>query len=1129
MDIKPGNIVENLISSEPVEIKVIQDFGEDLSIEYTGINSKQNGDLIINKKELNKLEFITQKGSFDFSGDPVKFALYTEAERIKSAFQFDPLFAVNCSIVDPLPHQVEAVYNYLLPLPRMRFLLADDTGAGKTIMTGLLIKELKLRGLLERILIITPGGLTKQWAEDELGIKFNFNFKLVNRAVFNSDPNIFTNSDNIVTSIDFIRGEDVMNVVSDTTWDLIVVDEAHKLSAFEFGKRKHVTKRYQAIETLAPQTEHLLLLTATPHRGRHDTFKHLLRLLDQDIFTTDELVTKRINQVDSEVTNRFFLRRLKEDMTDWNGDPLFKPRHTKTIEYELTDQEKKLYDRVTTYVKSRKKEAEDQRNIHVQLALMVMQRRLTSSIYAIMKTLQNRYRALDGLIELIIQNPSLWKKRMDFDVEFDDYDDYSELTDEEKESLEHIFADPRKFKLFTTATSIEQIRSERNQVLELKKYAEELYHNNTEEQKLIRLRKFLTEENVSDGRKLVLFTEHKDTLDYLEKKLTNQGYKVQTIFGQKSVDQRRKAQDEFAGDSQILLATDAAGEGINLQFCNLMINWDIPWNPNRLEQRMGRIHRYGQKEEVYVFNLVAKNTREGRVMQKLLEKLDIIRDQLGNDRVYDVISDVFEGVNIEDILKSTLDGEDNDYNTTIKEELNEDNVKAKIKNQRESLACNKIDFRRAKELMDDSLEKRLIPIYLERFFKKAYALLGGEISEEEDFISLKKLPERIRGLLKERYNINYDVRKMVFTFKKDVFLDKRKTGKYEKLYYLNPGNPIFDSTVDIAIDEFKEDVLKGTILISPEEQNPYFAYFVRSQITDGTKMQNIADEKLSLIYGADDDFQITSPAKLIDLIPPGEYTKKIIPPEPVNEEEIIKWSFINITKPQYEKAQLRVKEDIELRKEYLKQGFESLVLDYTSQLTEERGKLLLGNTKIQEKVNNLEDKIEELRGRQESRLTGLDQRMKLTRKSPKVLGSAFVVPLTQVEYKNHYGMSRDDEVEQIAIKIAMDFESEHGWICKDVGAENLGYDLRSVDAELIKRYIEVKGRSAEGPVMISENEMNRLQQLGEAAWLYVVSNCKSDPQLYRINNPGNYLKYQERSKGIQYLVPQKEWKMKSIK
>jgi superfamily II DNA or RNA helicase len=1127
MDILKGNIVKNIIATEPVEITSIQDFGTDVSIEYTGVNTKQNGDIILSKDELDRLKLISQKGSFDFSGDPAKFTLYTEAERIKSAFQFDPLFAVNCSVVDPLPHQVEAVYKYMLPLPRMRFLLADDTGAGKTIMTGLLIKELILRGLIERILIITPGGLTKQWQEDEMGLKFNFQFKLVDRPIFNSDPNIFNNSNKLVTSIDFIRNEDVLNVLKDSTWDLIVVDEAHKLSAYDYGTKRYRSKRYEAIELLAPQTEHLLLLTATPHRGRQDTFRNLLQLLDKDIFSTNELVTNRINNDNDDVTNKFFIRRLKEDMTDWQGGPLFKPRHTKTVEYKLTEVEKKLYDQVTKYLTVRREEAAVQNNIHVSLALMVMQRRLTSSIYAIMRTLQNRYNALNGLVELIRKNPTLWSKRMEYEVEFDDYDDYSELSDDERESLERIFSDPRKFKLFTTAKSIQDIEAERNQVLGLKELAEELYHNNTEEQKLKRLWQFLTDENVSGGRKLVLFTEHKDTLDYLEKKLTNQGYKVETIYGQKSVDERRKAQDEFAGESQILLATDAAGEGINLQFCNLLINWDIPWNPNRLEQRMGRIHRYGQKEEVYVFNLVAQNTREGKVMNRLLQKLDIIREQIGSDRVYDVISDVFQGVNLEDILKSTLQGEVNSFNNAIDNDFTTENVKDKIKAQKEKLACKRIDFESAKKLMDDSLEKRLIPIYLERFFKKSFISLGGVIKIENDFIHLKQIPKKIKEHLKEQFNIGYDITKMMFTFHKEVFLDKKKTGKYERLYYLNPGNPIYDATVELVLSEYKEEVLKGTILVSPEEKDPYFAYFVRSQITDKTKKENITDEKLALVCGKNDELDITSPAKLIDLVPPVEYAKKIDIPEPVSEEQIVRWSFVNITNPQFEEAKIKVKEDIELRKEYLDQGISSMILNHTLELTDLREKLLLGNDKVQDKVEKLEQKIIELEERKEKRMSELDQRMQLNRKSPKVIGSAYVVPLSQVEYNSHYGMSRDDEVEQIAMDIAMKYEKEEGWLCEDVSSKNLGFDLKSVDPELIKRYIEVKGRAAEGPVMISENEMNRLKQLGKTAWLYIVSNCKSNPTLHRVNDPGNNLNYKELSKGIQYLVSLKEWKSKS--
>ena len=266
---------------------------------------------------------------------------------------------------------------------------------------------------------------------------------------------------------------------------------------------------------------------------------------------------------------------------------------------------------------------------------------------------------------------------------------------------------------------------------------------------------------------------------------------------------------------------------------------------------------------------------------------------------------------------------------------------------------------------------------------------------------------------------------------------------------------------------------------------------------------------------------------MIDLVPPVEYAKKIDIPEPVSEEQIVRWSFVNITNPQFEEAKIKVKEDIELRKEYLDQGISSMILNHTLELTDLREKLLLGNDKVQDKVEKLEQKIIELEERKEKRMSELDQRMQLNRKSPKVIGSAYVVPLSQVEYNSHYGMSRDDEVEQIAMDIAMKYEKEEGWLCEDVSSKNLGFDLKSVDPELIKRYIEVKGRAAEGPVMISENEMNRLKQLGKTAWLYIVSNCKSNPTLHRVNDPGNNLNYKELSKGIQYLVSLKEWKSKS--
>ncbi len=461
MPIEVGQIVKNLIPAESVTINQIQPLGTMVSIKFTGVNTHRANSKVISKEDFDALEALTQEGTFNFKGDPKRFALFAEAERINSAYQFDPLFAVNCSIVDPLPHQVEAVYKFLLPLPKIRFLLADDTGAGKTIMAGLLIKELMMRGLSERILIVTPGGLTKQWQEDEMALKFNIPFTLVNRSLFSSDPNIFHTAHRIVTSIDFISREDVLNVVSNSHWDLIVFDECHKLSAYDYGTKQYLSQRYKAAEVLSKQCEHILLLTATPHRGRTDTFKKLLQLLDEDIFATDEIASTRIKELEHNGINKFFIRRLKEDMKDWQGQPLFKQRFTKTVAYQLTPEEKELYDSVTNYLTKKKEEASETKNIHVSLALTVMQRRLVSSIYAIKKTLFRRWNALQGIVDEVNKNPNLWNQRHKIEgIDADDINDYEELDDEERDALDGILSDPRKFKLFTTAKSLQEIQQE---------------------------------------------------------------------------------------------------------------------------------------------------------------------------------------------------------------------------------------------------------------------------------------------------------------------------------------------------------------------------------------------------------------------------------------------------------------------------------------------------------------------------------------------------------------------------------------------------------------------------------------------------------------------------------------------
>jgi SNF2 family DNA or RNA helicase len=1138
--ITPGQIVKNLIPGEPVVINHVQPMGNMVSLRFTGVNTNRSNSKVLSQEQFMQLEILAAEGQFNFQGDPTRFAMFAEAERINSAYQFDPLFAVNCSIVDPLPHQVEAVYKFLLPLPKIRFLLADDTGAGKTIMTGLLIKEMLMRGLAERILIITPGGLTKQWQEDEMGIKFNIPFTLVHRAAFNSDPNVFQTANRIVTSIDFISREDVLNVAANSHWDLVVFDECHKLSAYDYGSKLYMSQRYKAAEILAQQCEHILLLTATPHRGRNDTFKKLLQLLDEDIFATEDLAAQRIRELEGNGINRFFIRRLKEDMKDWQGNPLFKNRFTKTVAYELTPEEKELYDAVTTYLTRKKEEASETRNIHVSLALTVMQRRLTSSIFAIRNTLEKRFLALQGIVDELNKNPNLWNQRHKlegFDV--DNIDQYEELGDEEREALDTILADPRKFKLFTTASSLAEIKQEASEVRVLYEMAQALYSREQQERKFLQLCELLRKEGALDrGEKLVIFTEHKDTLIYLENRLSrSEGYQVATIHGGKSVDERRHAQWSFARpETQILIATDAAGEGINLQFCRLLINWDIPWNPNRLEQRMGRIHRYGQKQDVMVFNMVASNTKEGKVLERLLKKLDIIRESMGDDRVYDVIQDVLEGVGLEDVINSVFNGQETDLNrflaqddSTLKQRFTE-----KIQEQKNKMAHSRVDFKDARQLKENSDEKRLQPIYVRLFFEKAFKLLGGVFTEIRPAIyKIEQMPDAMVSELRDMHKIHFDtIRSVQFCFDKQKFLDYQNQPDLGTVYYINPGNAIFDSLVAIIRRQFREDMIKGTVLISPDDKEDYFAFFVKSQITDNRpskKEDSIADERLMMVYqNQAGEFHVTSPAKFIDLHPPIEYSKPISPPQAMNVDAVIPWSFEHITQPQFNETCEHVQRDCEERKNYLNAAFTQVLMDLQAEIQELQQKVLFGDQKVQEKILKKEERIRELVRKKQMRLENLELMTQLSPKAPEVLGCAYVVPLSQVEYVSHYGMSRDDEVEAIAMETVMKYEENLGWKPKDVSANNEGYDIKSISPEELKRYIEVKGRSAsDGSVMLTENEMNRLAQLGDAAWLYIVMNCKTEPQLHRIQNPAQTLRFDRRSKGVQYFLPQNEWEAKA--
>ena len=1148
--LSPGDIVSGLEPGELVEIQRIAPFGSKMLVEGVGVQTRKVVKRPLNEEELASL--IKVRGTtYNLDGDANIFLLGAEAERIRIAYQFDPLFAINSSIIDPLPHQVEAVYKYLLPLPRIRFLLADDTGAGKTIMTGLLIKELLFRQRSMKILIVTPGGLTKQWKEEELLEKFALDSRLVNRNTFDAEPGQFSKPEGIfVISIDFLaRNEGCLRAAEEAHWDLVVVDEAHKLSAYEYGSKLDESERYKAIKNLAKKTDHLLFLTATPHRGRKDTFRRLLLLLDEDLFQKDEHVTKRVHEQISQygedfeaekpitkARNRFFLRRLKEEMVNWDCQPLFKDRHTDTVGYDLTPEEKKLYDEVTKYVRSKRKEAKAKKNRNVELTLMVMQRRLASSIYAITRTLENRLNALNEVLR-ILYDPncsSIEKKRLaraalgsDDPI---DISEYEALDEEERERV-----DKRIFGQVLTADPA-QVQDERDEVERLHKLAKSLEHH--KEAKFNELLRVLDSSDVirDEKEKLLIFTEHKDTLNSLTKRLEDKGYSVSTIHGGMDVDARKRAQIDFNIKSKIMVATDAAGEGINLQFCRYLINWDIPWNPNRLEQRMGRIHRYGQQDDVKVYNLVATNTREGAVLQKILTKLDLMREQLGSDRVYDVIDQLFEGVPLVDLIQKAIDSEDGppleETDIALGGASNE-KAESLIALQKKTSLVHRMDLRAAQELRDASDERRLQPMFIQRFFEKAWTACGGTIQEDKHFPvwHLGPTPGALLDLAREQKASLAERFDTPFVFDKSLLSVASKIRIPDRTKLMGPGHVIFDALIRWAIKESQQAFAKGTILVDPNIAKPQSLWLVRSIINDerSNSREAHADERLEAIVADHMGLRSTSPSYLLTCLPPDEDVGKV-ETHPQSIEDIQAWAYENVTEKQLEQAKQHRTEECDLRREYLQTAFTDLILDLQGELNDLQQAQLFGDDNHEE-LERLRKRIEQLKDRKALRMRELEQMMNLRADLPDILTQATIVPspfaiVEEEEERPSQGvpMRRDDEVEAIAMEVTMRYERGRGWTPTDVSKDGEHYDIRSESPQGEKRFIEVKGRSRSGAIILTGAEVDKLRQLSDRAWLYIVTHCKGEKPLLRIiQDPISRLSPEMLYRQVQFFVDESDW------
>ncbi len=1056
---------------------------------------------------------------FTYDGDGNLLRLGLQAYSLGIAYEFDPYFGLSISRVDPLPHQLEAVYDYLLKLARVRFLLADDAGAGKTIMAGLLIRELKLRGLAERILIVCPANLAFQW-QRELREKFEEKFLVLKGENIRDQfgMNQWLEQDRVITSLDLAKRTDILPGLRQVHWDLVIVDEAHRMSASD---ETHKTARYRLGELLRDSSDHLLLLTATPHKGDPANFTLFLQLLDADAYAD----IRSIRQAMDERRAPFYLRRTKEAMVyfperqadgSWAAAKIFTKRIPHTIDFSIDGPEFDLYREVTRFVKQQSLRAaaqgDDPRARAVGFLMALYQRRLASSTFAMRRSLENRARRLaEGLRraqDLIKQAPP----------DIPTPEELEEMEEVERERLEQIL------EAITLAGNADEVREEIEELKRLAAMAQAVEREGAEA-KLSRLKSLLHQEGFFDHReqRLLLFTEFKDTLDYLVNCLKFWGFAVGFIHGGMKPGSREEpgtrlfAEQQFKdGVIQVLVATEAAGEGINLQCCNILFNYDIPWNPNRLEQRMGRIHRYGQQKDCLIFNFVATNTVEGRILQRLLEKLQEIRDALDDDAVFNVVGEVLPAAHIERILREYYVGKlgDADLEERLLENVDERQFRSICQNALEGLATKKLNLAMLVERRAKAQECRIVPETIARFIRDTAGLAQLTIKDVPD-LPHSFDPGRTPSVLR-RYESNADWRLPSLADRYPRCSTDRSVAEKQNFEWVTPGHPLFEALRRHTEIVCAESLSKGACFYSLQHETPVRLDCYRARVVDG--LGRTIHERLFVIELCEGkEPTLTDPTMLGNLTPLDRGYGDVPPTEersPGLDDNRVRAvaELPEATAWLNDKALLPFLGEIRTeRVAEIGRIAAHIELSLTELLQKADDEIGRAATEIEQKVTGAqgrmaqaEERHAKLLERRERRRQELSRQRSLSLQGVERITSIVILPHPERDATDVRRLKPDPETEHTAMKVVIEYEKSRGCQVEDVHERNLGYDITSLDlnsGEL--RLIEIKGLGGpSGSVLLTPNERRVAEDRPDCYWLYVVTDCKTEPKLQEpIKNP----------------------------
>jgi len=1095
-----------------------------------GTKSERFRSVTLTSTDIETLTIIDSE--FNYQGDGKLLRLGLQAYSLGIAYEFDPYFGLSISRVDPLPHQLEAVYDYLLKLARVRFLLADDAGAGKTIMAGLLIRELKLRGLAERVLIVCPSNLTFQW-QRELKEKFDEKFLVLKGSNIRDQfgVNQWLEQNHVITSLDLAKRSEILPGLRQVNWDLIIVDEAHRMS---WSPPARKTARYALGELLRDTSDHFLMLTATPHKGDPENFSLFLQLLDTDVYAD----VKSIRQAMERRRAPFYLRRTKEAMVyfperrpdgTWAAEKIFTKRITHSVDFQIDGPEFELYRDVTRFVKLQSAKAaaqgDDPRSRAVGFLMSLYQRRLASSTHAMRHSLENRARRLEeGLKRArelsLIAPPDLPAALCGSAAQagLPDPEEIEEMEESERERLEEMLD------AITLAGNADQIQEEIEDLKRLEEQAKGVEKSGAEA-KLSRLKELMQQEGFFDHPKerLLIFTEFKDTLFYLMDCLKKWGFQVGSIHGgmkpgsRDETGTRLHAEQQFKdGDIQILVATEAAGEGINLQCCHILFNYDIPWNPNRLEQRMGRIHRYGQRKDCLIFNFVATNTIEGRVLQRLLDKLQEIRNALDDDAVFNVVGEVLPAAHVERVLRDYYAGRlgDADLEDRILRNVDEEKFRSICRNALEGLASKKLNLEMLIERRARAQERRVVPETIARF-----------IQEASEYVPLKlkpvqHLPHTFEAVktptVLKNYERDSDWKLPSLAVKYPRLSADRQTAENNNLEWVTPGHPLFEALRRHALSLSQPAFGQGASFFSLQHDAPTRVDFYRGRVVDG--LGKTIHERLFCVEVADNGtIRQQEPGMLGNFTPAKASVELASVPA---SHEVTEWLHENVLRAFIDEVRDERISEIERVSSHVELSLTELL----QKADEEIGRAA---SEVDQKVPGAEGRLAqaetrhaELLARRESRRQDFARQKSLSLQGIERITSVLVLPHPDRESPEVKNLRPNLETEAIAMSVVMEFEKAQGRLVYDVHEKNLGYDMTSLDLDSSElRLIEVKGiGEATGTVLLTPNERRVAEDRRDCYWLYVVTNCSIQPQLQEpIKDPAR-LDWHEVSKVAHYYL-----------